>query len=237
MRSLPVGTRSILIGAHQFLIHPLYVAKAWRLLYGPPRDPRLWLAFFLHDLGYWGRHDLDGPDGERHVEWAARVMRPFGRDWSWLCLLHSRYYARSVNLPPSRLCAADKLAMTLEPEWLYLPRVILSGECWEYLHEFAFGKYGGHGSVDITRQELQARRLTPRVWRALRTWYRHTRAYLREWAYEHADGRADTWTPTLELQAEFRQGGTEAGRVRVQPGRSTFPQSTLPACHDLNRSR
>jgi hypothetical protein len=37
-----VGTRSLLFGVHQFLLHPVMVALGWRMLYGRfPRDPRV----------------------------------------------------------------------------------------------------------------------------------------------------------------------------------------------------
>jgi hypothetical protein len=74
-----IGTRSILFGVHQFAIHPWFVAWAWRRLYGFPWDPRLWVAFFVHDLGYWGTPNMDGSEGERHPKFGARVMALFDR--------------------------------------------------------------------------------------------------------------------------------------------------------------
>lgn len=65
MKPLPVGTKSVLFGAHCFLIHPLFVAAAWTKLYGFPRDIRLWAAFFVHDLGYWGKQDTWTPEVKR----------------------------------------------------------------------------------------------------------------------------------------------------------------------------
>lgn len=69
-----LGTRSVLIGAHCFFIHPWFVALAWWKLHGFPWDPRLWAAFFLHDIGYLGKPNLDGPEGEKHVELGALIM-------------------------------------------------------------------------------------------------------------------------------------------------------------------
>jgi len=71
---MKIGTKSILFGAHQFLLHPVFVAWAWIQLYGFPWDPRVWIAFFVHDLGYWGKPNMDGPEGETHVELGARIM-------------------------------------------------------------------------------------------------------------------------------------------------------------------
>ena len=69
-----VGTKSVLFGAHAFWLHPWLVALAWTRLYGFPWDPRLWVAFFVHDLGYWGKPNMDGRPGESHPFWAARLM-------------------------------------------------------------------------------------------------------------------------------------------------------------------
>lgn len=198
---MKTGTASVLIGAHQFIIHPLFVAAAWTQLYGPPRDPRLWAAFFVHDIGYLGLPDMDSPESEAHVETGARIMRAFGQEWSDFSLLHSRFYAKRLGRQPSRLCPADKLSVALEPWWLYLPRVIASGEVWEYLHlatqasKYTGEPHVGHTNIDITPEEIQARTLTVRTWRAMRQWHGRMCRYLRAWATEHADGRADSWTP------------------------------------------
>lgn len=72
-RMVPVGTRSVLVGVHCPLIHPWFVALAWWRLYGFPVDPRLWVAFFTHDLGYWGKKDMDGDDGKSHPTLGADI--------------------------------------------------------------------------------------------------------------------------------------------------------------------
>ena len=51
---MKVGTKSVIGGAHCFLLHPFYVAWGWNRLFGFPWDPRLWFAFVLHDIGYVG---------------------------------------------------------------------------------------------------------------------------------------------------------------------------------------
>ena len=48
---MTVGTRSVLFGVHNIIIHPLVVGIAWWKLFGPPLDPRLWIAFLVHDIG------------------------------------------------------------------------------------------------------------------------------------------------------------------------------------------
>src|SRR3954469_7337593 len=71
---MKIGTKSVLFGAHCFFLHPWFVAAAWWRLYGFPWDPRLWVAFFVHDLGYMGKPNMDGHEGERHPVLGARIM-------------------------------------------------------------------------------------------------------------------------------------------------------------------
>jgi hypothetical protein len=70
----PVGTRSILFGVHCWFIHPWFVAYCWWKLYGFPTDFRLWVAFFVHDLGYWGKKKMDDDEGETHPILGANIM-------------------------------------------------------------------------------------------------------------------------------------------------------------------
>ena len=135
---MTIGSRSVLFGAHQFLLHPIMVAIAWTKLYGVPLDPRLWFAFFLHDIGYIGCSDMDGASGERHPERGAHLMRVlFGAQWGEFTLFHSRSYAKAAGRPVSQLCFADKLATALTPACLYLPLVCLTGEIDEYMRNTA----------------------------------------------------------------------------------------------------
>jgi hypothetical protein len=212
-----IGTKSVLFGAHQFLIHPCFVAWAWWKLYGwsvvehwssvrgldpgerspltkpvrtSLRDWRLWLAFFVHDLGYLGKPNMDGPEGERHPELGARILfRATGlTPWSHFVLYHSRFYAKQHGAPVSPLCIADKLATPLMPAWLYLPLARATGEIREYMAKSAHmnetgGKYAGFNlSLDDERQ-----------------WHADMCAYMRRWVEEHRDGCADTWTPDTRV--------------------------------------
>lgn len=132
---LPVGPRSVLFGAHQFLLHPIFVAVAWWRHRGFPWDPRLWVAFFLHDIGYlvgWCP-EMDGPVGAQHPAWAGHVMdRLFGKQWGDFCRGHSRTFAKQAGIPTSALMPADKLATALYPPRLYVALCWLSGEWVEY---------------------------------------------------------------------------------------------------------
>ncbi len=77
---MTVGTRSVLFSAHQFVIHPWFVAAAWWRLYGFPWAPRLWVAFFVHDLGHCGRAWSTG-DLEPGSPEEGRRREERERDW------------------------------------------------------------------------------------------------------------------------------------------------------------
>jgi hypothetical protein len=144
---MKLGTRSILFGAHCWFIHPWFVAVAWTKLYRFPYDPRLWVAFFVHDLGYIGMPNMDGIEGQRHPELGGQIMSwLFGKEWGEFTRFHSRYYARLENKPVSPLMAADKLAAFYTPAWLYVPMATLSGEIYEYMNM--------HGSLKAQQEGL-----------------------------------------------------------------------------------
>lgn len=136
------GTKSLLFGVHQVFIHPVVVAIAWCKLYGRPTWREL-VCILIHDWGYWGAPNMDGEEGEKHPEYGAKLARlldepcliqghPQHQRYHDLVLYHSRHYARSHGVEPSRLCWADKLSILYEPWWFYLPRAWASGELWEY---------------------------------------------------------------------------------------------------------
>ena len=152
------GTRSLLFGAHNLLLHPALVFLAWWRLYGFPADPRLWVAFLVHDWGYWGKPNMDGPEGETHVELGARIMRLFGPRWEALTRHHSRCYSRRDGMEPSPLCYADKLALCYEWPAFYLFRTRLTGELREYM---ALSEAGGKYSC---REYMNRRIDTPKAW-------------------------------------------------------------------------
>lgn len=151
---MTIGSRSLLFGAHQIALHPYYVARAWRVLYG--RWPRRaeWLAILTHDWGYWGSPDMDGETGTQHPGRMARWWRGRGRaDVAALIEGHSRHYAQLVGAPLSLLYAADKLSVSLMPAWLYLLLARMSGELSEYMRRCAPGqRYAGQSAA------------SPRLW-------------------------------------------------------------------------
>ena len=178
-----IGTKSVLFGAHCFFLHPWFVAMGWWKLYGFPFDPRLWCAFFLHDIGYLGKPNMDGKEGEAHVEFGTKVMAfIFGQKWGDFCRYHSRFYAKKDGRNPSLLCIADKLAITLTPAWLYLPMVNWTGEIKEYM---AMSVQNGNTKYAFMSIDHKSQR----------EWYANMQAYLVRWVAEHKDGKEDTWTP------------------------------------------
>ena len=185
---MKVGTRSLLGGAHCFLVHPLMVFLAWRRLFGTPWDPRIWCACLLHDIGYFHRDEMDGPNGEEHVILGARIMGwLFGPEWADECYCHSRYWSRRMGLPISRLCLADKLAFAMTPGWLYIPMARWTGELAEYMQR---SKERQAGDRSFTDEELTLLNSgNPRAW------LRGLQSYTLRWVERH--------------HAEFVKGGAK----------------------------
>lgn len=150
-------------------------------------DPRLWLAFFVHDLGYLGKPNMDGPEGETHPELGARIMRRlFGEPWGEFVLTHSRYYAKRLGKDVSPLCAADKRVFMIEPWWLYIPRARASGE----LAEFIANGQRRAAKNDEPFTPSERADLASGV---PRRWHRAVTVYMRRWLAATRGG-VDTWT-------------------------------------------
>ena len=143
-----VGTKSLLFGIHQFIWHPVTVVLAWQAIY--KRWPAWWelVAIVLHDVGYWGCSDMDGPSGRPHPLKGAALTRKvvlflsgnygLARDAHALALGHSRFYAAEAGIPLSKLFIADKMSVLFEPSWFYLLRAQLSRELPEYMENSLF---------------------------------------------------------------------------------------------------
>lgn len=175
---MKLGTKSVLFGAHCFILHPFFVFAAWWKLYGFPYDPRLWVAFIVHDLGYWGKPNMDGAEGELHPYFGAKLMRfLFGVKWYEFTLYHSRFLAKKNGAHYSKLCVADKYAIVLTPSWLYLPMVKATGEIREYMKD---SEKNTNGEIKVQSSELQ--------------WHKGVQQYVRKWVMEHKDMKEDTWT-------------------------------------------
>ena len=182
-----IGTKSVLYGAHCAILHPWFLAVAWWRLYGFPWDVRLWASFCLHDVGYFSKRDMDGSDGETHVELGARIMALlFGESWGAFTAAHSRYWAMRHGRQVSRLCVADKLAFVLAPDWLYLPMVRATGELAEYMLRAKERQAGSAHFTVVESAQLNSQ--------DARDWLAGIKSYTRRWVDEHKDGGADHWT-------------------------------------------
>jgi len=132
------GTRSLLFGVHQFLLHPLFVLLAWFWLFGLPPAGML-LAIILHDWGYWGCESMEGHDGSRHPWFAARLLYRLHLPCEgWQALCHSRFLAAELDAEMSDLGRADKIGTALYPVWLWVLLARFSGEAREYMADKKF---------------------------------------------------------------------------------------------------
>lgn len=199
-----VGTKSLLFGAHQFLIHPICVYIAWVKLYKVLPSLVETLAIFVHDWGYWGCPDMDGEKGGEHprfgAELAANIMcffvygaqfrnvilPPSAAEYVYaLCRGHSRHYAKRHSIPTSSLMAADKFGTALLPWWVYIPMAWLSGELAEYRAESThfFRRTAGEGGVPRNASH--------------RAWYRWLQGHMRCVAVQPDDVTARIRAATL----------------------------------------
>jgi len=183
---MKVGTKSVLFGVHCILIHPFFVAWGWWKLFGFPSNPRIWVSFFVHDVGYLGKNNMEGREGQEHVLLGGSIMGAlFGREWRDFVMCHSRHWARRAGKRFSKLCPADKLAFVLTPAWLYLPMARLSGELYEYMRVSSTRQLGSRVS------DFELSLLTspdPRVW------LEGLKLYTRRWVEQHRGGVFDEWT-------------------------------------------
>jgi hypothetical protein len=135
---MKIGTRSLLFGGHQFIIHPIMVLLAWIRLYDFPKDYRIIIAIVVHDWGYWNKPNIDGIIGKKHPELGGKIMGylfdKYNNDWFFFTYWHSRWCTNKYHsFYPSRLCYADKLAFCYEIKWFFLLRITLSEEIKEFL--------------------------------------------------------------------------------------------------------
>ena len=123
------GTKSYLIGCHQFFLHPLWVLMAWRLEY--KSWPAWWelICILFHDIGICGRQYLSddkAKDGHWYLgaHYASDLLWMFNRRSSLhiaaykMCGGHSPLES---NFPKSKLFRADKRARIVMPTWMMWP--------------------------------------------------------------------------------------------------------------------
>jgi hypothetical protein len=177
---MKTGTKSLLFGHHQFILHPILVWMAWVYLYKEFPPFRVVLAIIIHDWGYWGSEKMDDEYGERHAERSARIMvrldRIFdfdlyydrnGNGWlmEHLVEFHSRFQAKRWGCHASPLCLADKASILLMPDWLCIFLGWLSGEVREYMtHQKYEINHGVDLSQDTRRSWLKRYKNICRKW-------------------------------------------------------------------------
>lgn len=152
---MKIGTKSVLFGVHQFILHPIFVLRAWWICYESWPTWAEFCAIVTHDIGYYGMPNMDGPEGEEHPErvaaWWRREHGSFGNEVAAIVLGHSRFHAAKNGLPLSKLFRPDKLATALYPKWLYLLLARMSGEIHEYMGHCKDGKYAAVNHVSKTQ--------------------------------------------------------------------------------------
>jgi hypothetical protein len=209
-----IGTRSVLFGAHQFLIHPWFVAEAWRRLFGFPWDPRLWVLFFVHDLGYLGKPNMDGDEGETHPIFGARIMALFDGHWP----IRHKFLVNLGVTHKALPCWETRRGTVAMGDWALLSllhsrflskqlglkysRLCLADKlaicltpAWLYL---PMTKATGELAEYMARSEQKEGSKYEAMVNyasAPRQWYENMRVYVGRWVEAHKDGREDTWTP------------------------------------------
>jgi len=111
------GTKSYLIGCHQFLIHPLCVLWAWYKWYGAWPKPWQVVCIFIHDIGICGRQYLSDENAKwGHWEAGANLAgRLFGRKAYNFCAGHTP--ESFIIVSRSDLWYADKYSWVVAPMW------------------------------------------------------------------------------------------------------------------------
>lgn len=109
------GTISILIGCHNFIMHPLCVLIAWHKEYRS--WPKFWelVCIFIHDIGHWGLDYLSDPEQKkRHwilgACWAQKLFGIKGYLFVAGHVTHSPF-------PKSKLYIPDKRSWLEAPNW------------------------------------------------------------------------------------------------------------------------
>ena len=116
------GTKSYLIGCHQFLLHPACVLLAWRLEY--KSWPKLWqiVCIFLHDIGICGRQYLSDEEAkkghwENGVRLANRILSHFGVHFVDVLCFIAGHCPQESKYSESELFRPDKRSWLVAPMW------------------------------------------------------------------------------------------------------------------------
>lgn len=130
---MTLGTKTLLFGVHQVIIHPLLVTIAWVKLYKSFPSWREMFCIVVHDWGYWGRPNLKDADGDKHPELGAKIAgRILGPEWRDFILGHSSFYIVRSGIAQSKLLAPDKYWHCMIPLWIYKILAVPTGEFKHY---------------------------------------------------------------------------------------------------------
>jgi hypothetical protein len=130
---MTLGTKTLLFGVHQFILHPLFVLYAWIKLYKSFPNWKELICIFIHDWGYWGKPSLKCADGDKHPELGARLALYYlGPEYCDFILGHSSFYVKRQGIPVSKLMAPDKYWHCLVPLWFYKMLAVPTGEFAHY---------------------------------------------------------------------------------------------------------
>lgn len=126
---MKLGTKSLLFGLHQFILHPLVMVVAFRRIFGRMPDTAELFSIIVHDWGYFGKDGIDINGGELHPYLGAKISRfLFGeRGWN-LCIGHNDGARQDEGLKRSVIFAADKYYYVLLPTLIHRTLATLSGE-------------------------------------------------------------------------------------------------------------
>ena len=129
---LTEGTKSVLFGCHNPIMHGLAVLRAWKLEYNS--WPEWWqiIGIFLHDIGVWGREYLSD-DNAKIGHWELGANLTFFLVFFLVFILAKNLPCRRMahkardfvaghcpeesGYPPSLLMRADKRSWLVAPLW------------------------------------------------------------------------------------------------------------------------
>lgn len=138
------GTKSVLFGCHNPVIHGIFVLLTWKLEYKV--WPKWWelIGIFLHDIGVWGRQYLSNDTAkvghwQRGAYWTSKIVSKLGGSARLSYSFVAGHCPEESYYPKSKLWKADKRV------WLVTPIFIL---WWNYWVEWS-----GSG-LGVTRPPL-----------------------------------------------------------------------------------
>lgn len=147
---MTLGTKTLLFGVHQIIIHPLLVIIAWMKLYHSFPSWKELICIVIHDWGYCGKPNLKNEDGDRHPELGANIahrlfdkprvlaqldhsqLMEFPHEWKDFVLGHSSFYVTRYGIKQSKLLAPDKYWHCIIPLWFYKCLAVPTGEFKHY---------------------------------------------------------------------------------------------------------